>query len=225
MAEVKLYLSTSKIWDHFFENFARMQDNEDCIAENKDTKMALYITAQTVYPMLVLYCGEKPILYRLVMNKEECSQYAVYMITKFVSDIPVEGKPVSKSEDKPKIIDLPMSNSAKSDPVSVLADDVEPDEEDEEQKILDTIYEREDELTQAMGDFLAVVLCEEDYSAVKELYGEQFINETVDDFLQYLAEMHNVSIYRPTLAIDPETGEDILKEYPYGWDEDFGSEE
>lgn len=222
MAEVKLYLSTSKIWDHFFENFARMQDNEDCIAENKDTKMALYITAQTVYPMLVLYCDEKPIVYRLVRNKEECSQYAVYMITKFVSDIPVEGKPVSKSEDKPKIIDLPMSSSVVSEPINVPGKDIEPDEEDEEQKILDTIYEREDELTQAMGDFLAVVLCEEDCNAVKDMYGEQFINEVVDDVLQYLADMHNVSIYRPTLEIDQETGEEVLKEFPYGWDEEFG---
>lgn len=221
MAEVKLYLSTSKVWDHFFQNLDRLQDNEDCIAENKDTNMALYITANTVFPQLVLYCGDRPVLYRLVHQKEECSQWAVYMITKFIADVPVEGKPAKTAEDKPHIIELPMSRSAGDEPIDVPNADIEPDEDDEEQKILDTIYEREDELTQAMGDLLAVVLCEEDCNAVKEMYGEQLINEAVDDFLQYLAETHNVSIYRPTLDIDLETGEEILKEFPYGWDEEY----
>ena len=216
MAGVKLHLSTPEIWWHFFENVDRLQDSEDCIAEDKDKGMSLWITAITVFPQLVLYHNETPVLYRIVRSQEECNNWAVYLITKFVAGVDMD-KPVEEDE-KPKIIDLPMKRE-ETEPVEVPSEEYS--EEEEEQKILDTIYEREDDLNQAMGDLLAVVLCEDDIIAVKELYGPEFVSEAVDDFLQYLADTHNVSVYRPTLETDPETGEEILKEYPYGWDEDY----
>lgn len=219
MAGVKLHLATPKIWDYFFENVDRLQDNEDCIAENKDNGMSLYLTANSIFPQLVLYADDRPVLYRYIRSRDECGVWAVYLITKFVAGVEIE-RP-AENEDKPKVIDLPMSretNHEKRD-TSEEVDDV--GEDDEEQKILDVIYEREDELAQAMGDFLAVVLCEEDGCAVKENYGKDLVSEAVDDFLQYLADNHNVSVYRPTLETDPETGEEILKEFPYGWDENY----
>lgn len=222
MAGVKLHLSTSQIWSHFFENVDRLQDYEDCIAENKDNGMSLYITAFTICPQLVLYADERPVLYKTVSNQEECSNWAVYLITRYVAGVEID-KPVNdeKDDEKPKIIDLPMSKEREAKPVSVPHEEEEDDEVDDEQKILDVIYEREDEINQAIGDMLAVVLCEDDITAVKELYGAEFVSEVVDDFLQYLADNHNVSVYRPTLETDPETGEEILKEFPYGWDEDY----
>ena len=222
MAGVKLHLSTSQIWSHFFENVDRLQDYEDCIADNKDNGMSLYITAFTICPQLVLYADERPVLYRIVRNQEECSKWAVYLITRYVAGVEID-KPVNdeKDDEKPKIIDLPMSKEGEPKPVSVPHEEEEDDEVDDEQKILDVIYEREDEINQAVGDMLAVVLCEDDITAVKELYGAEFVSEVVDDFLQYLADNHNVSVYRPTLETDPETGEEVLKEFPYGWDEDY----
>ena len=222
MAGVKLHLSTSQIWQHFFENVDHLQEFEDCIAENKDNGMSLYITAITICPQLVLYADERPVLYRIVRNQEECSKWAVYLITRYVAGVEID-KPADESEDdeKPKIVDLQMSREEEVEPVDVPPEEEEDDEVDGEQKILDIIYEREDEINQAMGDFLAVVLCENDITAVKELYGAELVSEAVDDFLQYLADTHNVSVYRPTLETDPETGEEILKEYPYGWDEDY----
>ena len=215
MAGVKLHIATSNVWNHFFENIERLQDNEDCIAENKDNGMSLYITAVAICPQLVLYAKDTPVLYRMIGSDDECNKWAIYLITRFLAGIPTEGNPV-ETEEKPKIIDLPMSKEYNTDPV-----DVDPEEEDEEQRILDLIYEREDSLANAMGDLLAVILCEEDCNAVKEVYGTQLINEAVDDFLQYLSDNHNVSVYRPTLETDPETGEEILKEFPYGWDENY----
>lgn len=217
MAGVKLYLATSKIWTYFFENIDRLQDNEDCIAEDPESGWALYLTANTIFPQLVVYAGDKAVLYRFIRNEDECSKWAVYLIMRFVANIQTEDGPNETKEEEPKIINLTMTSENNS--AEVPDDDIE--EDDEEQKILDMIYEREDELTQGMGDLLAVILCEEDFSAVKEMYGEQFINEVVDDFLQYLAEQHNVSIYRPTLEVDPETGCEVLKEFPYGWDEEY----
>lgn len=219
MADVKLHLATSKIWDYFFENMDFMQYEEACIAESKETGMSLYLTAHAViFPQLVLYLRDVPVYAKCVNNEKECSMYAVYLISKYVAGIPTEGSPVVK-EEKPKVIELPMKKAEEVEPVDVP--DEEYDEEEEEQRITDKIYEREDELTQAMSDLLAVVLCEYDSNAVIEGYGTQMVNEIVDDFLQYLADTHNVSVYRPTLETDPETGEEILKEFPYGWDENY----
>ena len=209
MAEVKLHLATSKIWDHFFNNLGRLQDNEDCIAENPDNNRSLYLTANGIFPELILYGpNDRPIIWRPVRNKEECSAAAVSMITRYVVG--------DNSSDEPKIVELPMSKSE-----NTKVEDVEPNEDDEKQHILDMIYEREDELSKAMGDFLAVVLLEEDYNAVIEGYGEEFLNNLVDDFLQRLYDDHQISVYRPTLITDEETNCEILAEYPYGWDEEY----
>ena len=217
MAEVKLHLATSKIWSHFFENIERLQDNEDCIAENPESGWALYLTANTIFPELVIYMNDKPILYRIVRNEEECSKWSVYLITRFIANVQTEGTPEEKSEEAPKVINFPTQKAAEtSEPI-----EVPDDEEDEEyQQMMDTVYEREDDLAKAMGDFLAVVLLEEDYNAVVEGFGEQMIYECVDDFLQYLYEQHMVSIYRPTIEVDEETGCEVLKEFPYGWGEE-----
>lgn len=218
MAGVKLHLATSKVWNYFFENIDRLQDNEDCIAEDPESGLALYLTASTIFPQLVVYAGDKAVLYKLIRNEEECSKWAVYLIMRFVANVRTDGAPEEMVEEKTKIIDLPTTKSAQPSKLEGAPDD----EEDEEyQQMIDTIYEREDELTKAMGDFLAVVLCEEDYSAVVEGYGEKMINECVDDFLQYLFDNHMVSIYRPTLDVDEETGCEVLKEYPYGWGEEY----
>lgn len=209
MAGEKLYLATAKIWDHFFENFGRLQSYEDCIAENPDNNRSLYLTANGIFPELILYGpNNRPIIWRPVRSKDECSTAAFYMITRYIVG--------DTSIDVPKIVELPMSK-----PVDTKVKDVEPDEDDEEQHILDTIYEREDELSKAMGDFLAVVLLEEDYNAVIEGYGEEFLNNLVDDFLQRLYDDHQISVYRPTLITDEETNCEILAEYPYGWDDEY----
>lgn len=214
MAGVNLYLSTAQIWDHFFDNVARLQDNEDCIAENSDNGMSLYLTANTIFPELVLYNKNTPTLYRLVRNRDECGKWAVYLITKYVAAVPVDGVP----EEKPKIIELPTAKVNEPEPADAYDG---PSEDEEEQKIMDLIYQREDELSMAMGDLLAVVLCEDDRNAILEAYGTSFIDGVVDDFLDYLYENHMVSIYRPTLEYDEETGCEVLKEFPYGWGEDY----
>lgn len=223
MAGVKLHLATQKIWSHFFSNFDRLQENEDCIAENAENGMALYITANTVFPELVLYARDTPLLIKAVRTEDECNQWAVYMVMKYIADVKTDGTP-NKTEEKPKVIELPAPKAETAEEAEEPVDVPEDEESEEYQAMIDTIYEREDALSKAMGDFLAVVLCEEDYNAVVEGYTEQFINECVDDFMQYLHDHHMVSIYRPTIEVDPETGCEVLMEFPYGWDEDYDVE-
>lgn len=220
MAGVKLHLATTKIWEYFFENIDRLQDNEDCIAESNENNMSLYLTASTIFPQLVLYRGNKAVLYRNVANADECNKWAIYLIMKYVADVLTEGTPdAPKKEDEPKVIELPMKNTqVEVEPEPYEEDDYE---DTEEQKQRDMIYEREDELAKAMGDLLAVILFESDCNAVTEVHGTAMVNECVDDFLQYLAEKHELSVYRPTFGVDPETGEEVFMEFPYGWDEDY----
>lgn len=218
MAGVKLYLATSDIWSHYFKNADRLQTQEDCVAESSENGMALYITGESIFPQLMLYVRDKLLIQRSVSTKEECSKWAVYLIMKYVAGVPAD-EDIEEEDEKPKIIEMPSRKY--DEPVDEDTED-ECDSDDKEQKIMDVIYEREDELSQAMADFLAVVLCEYDCAAVKEEYGDAFIDGIVDDFLQYLADNHCLSVYRPVLEEDPETGEEILKEFPYGWDTEYG---
>lgn len=220
MAGTKLYIATSKIWSHYFMNIDRLQDNEDCIAENKDTGYALYLTSNNIFPQLIVYAGDTPVLFRPIQNEDECNRRAMELIMTFIVDAKADNKQESKKSDgvkeNPKIVELEMKKAGEDKKCSTSIEDVD-DEDEEYQKIIDTIYEREDELTKAMGDLLAVILCEEDYTAVVEGYTEPFINECVDDFMQYLYDSHGISAYRPTIDVDEDTGCEVLKEFPYGW--------
>lgn len=229
MAGTKIYIATSRIWDHYCRNMNHLTDNEDMVAENKETGMSLCITREAFLPQLVLYTkGDRPIIWRPVRNSEECNTAAVYLITRYLVDneVPESPKvlhlPAQKvDEDDAEIEDVPINVEDK--PVE-QEDDISKDEDEEEQRILDTIYEREDELSNAVGDMLAVVLVENDCSAVTEAYGQEFINAVVDHLLQWLYDEQGVSVYRPTLDTDPKTGEEVLMEFPYGWGEDSEDE-
>lgn len=208
MAGVKLYISTSSVWSHFFNNFDRLQNSEDCIAENTATGSAVYLTACELFPQLVVYEHDQMIGHRLIGSEDECNKWAIYYITKYVAEVPVEGAPDEKKE--PEDID------GADEP-----DDETDGEQDDYEKALDTIYVREDDLSKALGDFLSVVLCEDDCTAVEEAYGSNFMQEVLDDFLQYLYDHHMISVWRPVLDYDEDSGCDILKEFPYGWEDEF----
>lgn len=80
----------------------------------------------------------------------------------------------------------------------------------------DQAYEREDQLTLALCDFLEVVLDEnkEGIDILAEL-GEDTVSDILDNFLSYLSDEYSIQIYRPTFVTDPDTGEEIFTEYPY----------
>ena len=96
------------------------------------------------------------------------------------------------------------------------------------QDMEDAQYEREDELQLALCSFLAVVLGEEmfcDETDIMEFYGTEFVNDVLDNFLEYLATEYNLQIYRPMIVTDEETGCEIYTEYPYDTDSYFEDDE
>lgn len=95
-----------------------------------------------------------------------------------------------------------------------LSDEAERDDQELE------ILEREDEINQALADFLTVVL-EEDFD-ISRLYtsdGADF----VDEIMELLAINHGFTVRRPMFIVDSDSGEEVFTEYPYD-EYDFGED-
>lgn len=197
----KIHLATTQIWNYFWRNYKHFGDNEALIANNSDNGMSLYLTSEGYYPQLVVYGpGNKPLVWRMVRQAEECNLAAVFLISNFIAG---KTEKVAAAEQK------------NSDETESSCDQ----EDEEDQKILDTIYEREDELEMAMSDLLAKVFCEDSREIIEEAYGKDIVKDVLDDFLQYLYDTHGISVYRPTIITDDKTGEEVFAEFPYGWND------
>ena len=201
MDEVKVHIATSKIWPYFQANRTRLAQNEDLIAENKKTGFKLYLSTYGTYPYFVVYDElDFEVIRKTAYTQEECSAVSVFLIGNYI---------------------VAPQNQPNKEPKKEVRDEVNPDipppsEEDEEQKINDTIYQREDELTLAMADFLAVACGEDDAPTILQAYGVKMVNDALDHFLQYMYDEHKLSIYRPSI-LQNEKGEDEYCEFPYGW--------
>ena len=199
----KIHLATTQIWNYFWRNYKYFDDNEALIANNSDNGMSLYVTASGYYPQLIVYNADgKPLVWRVVRQAEECNLAAVFLVSHFIVGNVDKDEQTTDAETPAKVEEPQVD-----------------EEEDEEQKILDKIYEREDELELAMNDLLVKVFCEDSREIIEEAYGKGIVKDVLDDFLQYLYDVHGISVYRPTLITDDKTGEEVLAEFPYGWDD------
>ena len=77
----------------------------------------------------------------------------------------------------------------------------------------DKIAEREDELDQAVMDFLATVLGEGFYDLDSDSNGE-IVEDCKEHFLEYIARKFSISIYRP-MYLEDEDGTDFYTDTPY----------
>ena len=83
----------------------------------------------------------------------------------------------------------------------------------DEEEIEDAITEREDELDQAVMDFLATVLGEGFYDLDSDSNGE-IVEDCKEHFLEYIARKFSISIYRP-MYLEDEDGTDFYTDTPY----------
>jgi hypothetical protein len=95
-------------------------------------------------------------------------------------------------------------------PVTVTTE--KPDVGGDYNSAVDAVNEREEELAMALDDFLTILLMDFD---IESNYGHGFAEQVLDDFCEYLANDHLVSVYRPTFPSD-DFGEEKFTEYPYG---------
>lgn len=205
---VKIHIPADEVWSFFFKNKERCTEEMVEIAANDETEYAVYLTEDEGYPMLSVCCGDdEPEYEEGAISKNDCTETAKRMFTRYLFPVTVtSGKTVFK-DCIPKDIDTDVSDDST------------------EQDRLDEIYEREDELTLALCDFLKVVFEEDiDGAELLEAYTESVIVEILDEFLDYLAVNHcYTDIRRPTFISDSETGVEFFTEYPY--DPDVVSED
>lgn len=193
---VNIHLKPTEVWPFFAENKARLKNEMVAIAENEETCYSVYLTEENGCPLLSVY-------------KEDTKLYEEGAVS--AADSESTTKQIYLKYLFPVVVHEPKYNF-QSDPEE---DEEEITAEMEMQMMEDEIYEREDALMFAMQDFLEVVLNCNTPSQVKELYGEDLVDELLDSFCRLLAEEYLISVYRPTFVTDEETGEESYVEYPY----------
>ena len=199
---VNIHVPANDVWKFFQNNKKRLGEEMVAIAENEDTKYAVYLTEEDNYPLFSVCKGKgAPEYEEGAIDEKDCMDTAKRCFSRFLFPVTVNSKQT--------IPDFP--------------DDDEDDEWFARREIEDEIYEREDELQLAMADFLQVALkTGNDYVDIMDFYGEDIVGEVLDYVLEFLAEEMCFPIYRPIFIEDEDTGEEIFEEYPYGtgvWDD------
>lgn len=208
---MKPNIPLNEVWMYFWRNHADFTTpgSEALIAKNDATGILLCMGKNNNYPELRVYMSvdeAEPHVVRTVMNKEDCTTTAARLLATWLSDDADDAQEEEKKPEPP---------NKKQEPEAPEQDEEDPEESDLTPD--DMIYERETDLHDAMGDLLAVVLCEHDGIAVREAHGQKLVDECVDWFLEYLADVQGISVYRPVF-VENDAGEEELIEFPYGED-------
>ena len=200
-----------ELWMYFWRNHKDFTalGSEAVVAKNEKTGVTLCMGKSGNYPELRVYLEDEgaPYVVRSVFNKEDCTATAARLYTHWLSDS-TDNSQSNDGESEVSEEQREVAPTAEQGEEELQESDLTPDE---------MIYEREDDLRNAMGDLLAVILCEDDGVAVREAYGQKMVDECTDWFMEYLADVQGISVYRPTF-IENDAGEKELVEFPYGED-------
>ncbi len=207
---MKPNIAFHELWMYFWRNHQDFVESESeaLIAKNDKTGVLLCMGKSGCYPELRVYLNENvPHVIRIAHSKDECTSIAARLYTHWLSDDAETARPEIKS--------------SKTDAESENPNILDEDEEDPQEPDLtpdELIYERETELHDAMGDLLATILCLDDGVAVKVEHGDKLVEECVDWFMEYLADIHGLNVYRPTYVENNDNGTTEFVEFPYGED-------
>lgn len=194
---VNIHLKPTEVWPFFAENKARLESEMVAIAENEETSHSVYLTEENGCPLLSVYKEDTKLYEEGAVSAADSESTTKQIYLKYLFPVVVHEPKYNFQSDLDE------------------EDDEELTAEMELQMMEDEIYEREDALMFAMQDFLEIVLNCNTPSQIKELYGEDLVDELLDSFCRLLAEEHLISVYRPTFVTDEETGEESYVEYPY----------
>lgn len=194
---VNIHLKPTEVWPFFTENKARLENEMVAIAENEETSHSVYLTEENGCPLLSVYKEDTKLYEEGAVSAADSESTTKQIYLKYLFPVVVHEPKYNFQSDLDE------------------EDDEELTAEMELQMMEDEIYEREDALMFAMQDFLEIVLNCNTPSQIKELYGEDLVDELLDSFCRLLAEEHLISVYRPTFVTDEETGEESYVEYPY----------
>lgn len=192
---VKIYIATEEVWNFFKKNTDRLEKEMVTIAENPDTKYAVYLTEKSGYPLICVCRGELPPEYEEgAITMSDCTDTVKRCYSKFLFPISVTDKGSFQEKEC-----LGYES----------CDTITPDLED-------AMYEREDDLVSSMSEFLKIAISgkQSDTDIIDE-YGLDFVNDILENVLEYISYEHCIPIYRPMIFTDDETESEIYTEYPY----------
>lgn len=191
---VKIHIQPQDVWEFFNKNKRRLSDEMVVIAENTETKYAVYLTEESGYPLFVVCQEDADAEYdEGAINQKDCEDTAQRCFLKYLYPITVT------SENHSIYLDKDDGSDTKSDRVGME----------------DTVDKREDELIYAMGDFLQTVLQGSvDGADVMDVLGFNVVDDILDTTLQYIADSYDLPVYRPTFVTDKNGNEEYI-EYPY----------
>lgn len=181
-----IYIKPKSVWAFCKNNPQRVKEEIVTIAENTETGYAVTVTEEKGYPYIAVYHNDndETEFEEIAINEPDCERTVEKAYLNYLF-------PVTIVDEKESII---------------------PEEENE--SVLDEIYEREDQLYLAMVDFLETVL-NDDGNAIIEEAGRAAIEDILDNTLMYMAETYGFQVYRPTFITDEETGAEWFVEFPY----------
>ena len=188
---VHIHIPADAVWGFFQESRKRLNKEMVLIAENTDTEYAVYLTEENDLPVLAVAKTEYK---EHCVSEDDCTTVAKKFYTRYLF-------PVMITDDK------------------YIPEDVPDNGEDDEtwMDMEDAMYERNDELSLAMADFLAIALQEGDNDGtnILEAYGYEVVDEILDGFLKELSEDYGFHIYRPMIVTEKESGCEVFTEFPY----------
>lgn len=193
---VKIYVPAEDVWAFFQSNTARLKEEMVAIAENVDTKYAVYLTEDKGYPSFSVCKGDSKAEYQEgAISEDDCTDTAKKCYVRYLFPVMVtneKGFPKSSFEELDGLYDLT------------------------EQDRQDNVYVREDELRFAMCDFLKVALnLDCDPVEIMSECGAALVDDVLDAILEYIGIEHGLEVYRPMFLIDEENGDEVYTEYPY----------
>ena len=193
---VKIYVPAEDVWAFFQSNTARLKEEMVAIAENVDTKYAVYLTEDKGYPSFSVCKGDSKAEYQEgAISEDDCTDTAKKCYVRYLFPVMVtneKGFPKSSFEELDGLYDLT------------------------EQDRQDNVYVREDELRFAMCDFLKEALnLDCDPVEIMSACGAALVDDVLDANLEYIGIEHGLEVYRPMLLIDEENGDEVYTEYSY----------
>ncbi len=191
----EVYIQANDVWKFFQDNKKRLSREMVIVAENTDSDYAVYLSEEGDLPVLSVCRGNNDAEYEeYILNESDCAPSTKRLFIQYLLPVTV------------------IDNSAE-----------EPPKEQSRQYKEDLSYERRDELTLALCEFLSVVFEDalDDSTGILDLYGEPLITEILESFLEYLAQEQCFPIYYPMLITDMETGSEEFVEYPFNDDESY----
>lgn len=191
---LNICIPVNELWGFYTQNKKRCAEEMILIAENTDTKYAVYLTDEDGTAMLSVCKGDdEPEYEEYAMDADDMESLAKKLLMRYLVPFTVTSGKLEVADD-----------TADGEEYWASRQDME-----------DEMYEREDALDLAIKDFLAVVLEEPDGAYVTATLDEDEIQEIMHHILEHLTNNYCLKIRRPMFFEDEESGSEIYSQFPY----------